>query len=164
MTRSPVASPRVRHLSFHSVAVRLLAFWDQLSAEAIDRNRSIRTLRHVTGALVVRLGNQPNTPLDAWCELADRASDSPWIGKITSCLLDLLRRLCRNAHSEVHIHWLGRAARRLLKYALGHPSNHSIAGYAIEFVAMTYRSDSNASRCLLRRLFDRDHFTKKCRQ
>ena len=135
-----------------------LALLDGPSVQADDRHRRLKTLRHVTGALVVQLGSQQHIPVDAWCELADCASDDDWIGDTLSCLIDLLRALCSKTNSETHLRWLGSAARRLLSYAFGLPSNHGLSSHAIEFVAITYRSDADASRRLLRRLFERDRF------
>ena len=137
-----------------------LGLLEGLSAQAEAKDRAVRTLRHVTGAFVVRFGHQQHIPLDAWCELTDCASDSEHISEIAWCLKDLLHTLCGNIDSAEQLHWLGSAARRLLNFAIGSPSKQRLSSHAIEFVAMTYRSDIDRSRSLLRRLFERDHFVQ----
>ena len=137
-----------------------LGLLERLSAQAEAKDRAVRTLRHVTGAFVVRFENQQHIPLDAWCEFTDCASDSEHISEIAWCIKDLLHTLCANIDSVEQLHWLGSAARRLLNFAIEFPSKQRLSSHAIEFVAMTYRSATDRSRSLLRRLFERDHFVQ----
>ena len=137
-----------------------LGLLERMSARAKAKDRAVRTLRHVTGAFVVRFGDQQHIPLDAWCEFTDCASDSEHISEIAWCIKDLLHTLCVNIDSEEQLHWLGSAARRLLKFSIEFPSKQRLSSHAIEFVAITYRSDIDRSRSLLRRLFERDHFVQ----
>ena len=137
-----------------------LGLLERMSAQAKAKDRAVRTLHHVTGAFVVRFRDQQHISLDAWCEFTDCASDSEHISEIAWCIKDLLHMLCPNIDSEEQLHWLGSAARRLLKFSIEFPSKQRLSSHAIEFVAMTYRSDIDRSRSLLRRLFDYDHFVQ----
>jgi hypothetical protein len=128
-----------------------------LTLDAEPKTRAALALSHVVGALIVRLEDKQQVSLDPWCELAEQASgcaeNTAWP------LWALLYALFERVDSEIHRAKLGLAARRLLAYCLdsaGTPTQ--LTGSAIDFVAATYSSDINASRQLLRRLFEPEHF------
>ena len=139
---------------------------EELSAQAEAKDRAVRALRHVTGALLVRLEDDQHVPLDAWCQLVDCASESELISDLVGPLRILLDTFCTRIESDQQLHWLGRAARRLLSYALELDAryNQRLSSSAIGFVAMTYRSDSDESRRILSRLFEPDHFLQHADQ
>lgn len=150
-----------------SVAARTAAELPRVAGDAIgllteqikqdDSNRLATVLNHVFGALVVRFEDKQKVPFDPWCELAKQAServeDTVWP------LRKLLYALCEHIESKAHRAQLGHAARKLLAYSLD-PSNAvtQLTASAIDFVAVTYASDIEASKQLLRRLFEPGYF------
>ena len=135
-------------------AIGLLA---GLSEQGEPKKQSATALSHVVGALVVRFEDKQPVSLDPWCELSEQASqcieDTAWP------LRTLIYELHERIGSEVQQEQLGRAARKLLAYSLD-SSNAAIqlTASAIGFVSATYASDIDASRQLLRRLFEPAHF------
>ena len=115
------------------------------------------TLGQVVGALFVRFDDGEPVSLDPWCELAERASEHvenwPW------ALRAFMYALYERADSDVQRAQLGRAARKLLAYCLDSSEAAShLTRAAIDFVGVTYESDIEESRRLLRRLFELDRF------
>ncbi|MDD9996912.1 MAG: ATP-binding protein [Rhodospirillaceae bacterium] len=114
---------------------------------------STRALGHVVGALVVRLEDKQTVFLDPWCQLADHASER--LDDLAWPLRALLYALYEQVISKQHRAQLGRAARRLLAFCLdSSDESPQLTFAAIDFVAVTYASDIEASRRLLQRLFE----------
>ena len=134
-----------------------------LSAQGDLKARAATALSHVVGALVVRFEDKQPVTLDAWCELAERASER--VGDTAWPLRSLLYALYERISSDAHRSQLGRAARALLAYSLDTENAATqLTASAIDFVATTYASDIDASRRLLQRLFEPQHFQARADQ
>ena len=163
LTGDPACDPIAR-----SVAARTAAELPRVPGEAIgllggllaqDESKTLlaTSLSNVVGALVVRFEDKQRVSLDPWCELAERAServeDALWP------LRTLLYALYERISSEAHRAQLGHAARKFLAYCLDSSNAVTqLTASAIDFVAVTYASDIEASRHLLQRLFEPAHF------
>ncbi|MDQ5987911.1 MAG: hypothetical protein CSYNP_03659 [Syntrophus sp. SKADARSKE-3] len=135
-------------------AIGLLA---GLEAQDEPKKPAVTALRHVIGALMVRLDDKQPVTLDPWYELASRAAEH--VEETAWPLRTLLYALYEHITTEADRAHLGIAARRLLAYCLDLPNiTPQLTVSAVDFVAVTYASDISASRKLLRRLFEPEHF------
>ena len=118
----------------------------------------LKTLSHVTGALVVRLEDEKKFGLEPWVYLADYLATAP----ATSArnLQFLLHNLIERIKDDAYRLMLGKAARALLAHGLVQSEPGFIVRAAIDFVIATYGSDVEASRALLVQLFDRDRLDR----
>ena len=169
LTGDPACDPIAR-----SVAARTAAELPCVSGDAVallagllaqDEPKTLlaTALSHVVGALVVRFEDKQPVSLDPWCELAEKVServeDTVW------SLRTLLYALYERINSEAHCAQLGHAARKLLYHCLD--SSDAVAqltASAIDFVAVTYASNIEASRQLLQRLFEAARFQEHADQ
>jgi hypothetical protein len=116
---------------------------------------AFRAFAHIVGALTVRIEDGPGTQLTPWSYLASAASAH--VTELAWPLRTLLFLLVERINTSEQYGLLGRAARRLLDYALGQPDQSSqLASAAIGFVADTFVSDPAASRQSLERLLTPD--------
>jgi hypothetical protein len=119
--------------------------------------RAIGAFTHVVGALAVRADDKEKIAPDPWCELAEGAV--PRVSQVLWPLRTLTFLLIERTDSNAQRKQVGLAARTLLAFGLDHPeTQRQLVAASIDFVAATYASDINASRDLLRRLFQPDHF------
>lgn len=131
----------------------------------VDQERGVnatRALGQVVSALVERLEmeDEDTETLDPWCELAEQVSErlDAWAWPLRALLFAIYKRADLVGNRAL----LGRAARALLAFCLeAQHADSLLSRAAIDFVAATYESDTEASRSLLSRLFEparfRDH-------
>lgn len=118
----------------------------------------LKTLSHVTGALIVRLEDEKQFALEPWAYLADCLAKAPKTaaGNLRFLLHNLIERIKDDAFRPM----LGQAARALLSHGLAQPEPGFLVRSAIDFVIATYGTDVEASRALLVQLFDRDRLDR----
>jgi hypothetical protein len=116
--------------------------------------KALRTLSHVTGALIVRLEDEKTATLEPWAYLADQLATAPTAVAGNLCIL--LHNLIDRIKNETLRPMLGRGARALLAHGLAQLEAGFTVRAAIGFVIDTYATDVAASRALLMLLFDRD--------
>ena len=124
---------------------------------ASQQQRAVGAFTHVVGALAVRADDKERIAAAPWCELAEGAV--PYVGQVLWPLRTLTFLLIERTESDAERQQVGVAARALLAFGLDHPdTQQQLVAAAIDFVAATYASNITASRNLLRRLFQHDHF------
>jgi len=112
---------------------------------------AVQALKHVCGALAIRLEDHPETPLAPWVQLLrDLAANVPPVSEV---MRFLLFRFLGKVSEELERD-LGVAARALLDHALTLDAPRNLVVAAIDFVAGTYATNLEASRCLLERVLD----------
>ena len=112
---------------------------------------AFRAFSHVVGALTVRIEDGFSTPLTPWCYLASEASAH--VSDLAWPLRTVLYLLVERISATEQFVLAGKAARRLLHYALGQTDQSSqLTAAAIGFVGDTYVSDPAASRRSLEQL------------
>ncbi|MBB2157692.1 hypothetical protein HLH33_15465 [Gluconacetobacter diazotrophicus] len=117
-----------------------------------------KTLSHVSGALIVRLEDEKNVPLEPWVFLAARMAKKP--GPVAATLRFLLYNLIERIKDGPLTMTLGEAARALLAHGLAQQDVEFIVRPAIGFVIDTYVTDIAASRLLLAQLFTRERLDR----
>lgn len=117
-----------------------------------------KTLSHVSGALVVRLEDEKNVPVEPWVFLAARMAKKP--GSVAGTLRFLLHNLIERIKDDPLTPMLGEAARALLAHGLAQQNVEFIVRPAIGFVVDTYVTDIAASRLLLAQLFTRERLNR----
>lgn len=115
-------------------------------------------LQRVAGALVIALEDDPETRIEPWVGvLSDLA---PHVGQVANVFRFLLFRFVERAGALSVRADIGIAARALLGYALAEGDGPFVTRPAIGFVADTYDTDPDASRGLLRAVFDEERFER----
>ena len=125
---------------------------------AAGDGKAIGALSYLSGALAIRLEDDPDTPTEPWIRLlaASASNVAPVADPVRFLLFQFIERTQDAAlRSE-----LGLAARALLEHGYGLEELRRIVPAAIGFVADTYDTDPEASRRLLSRVFDEDRFLK----
>lgn len=112
----------------------------------------------LSGALAVRMEDNPETPTQPWIKLIGAVS--PNVGSVAGPVRFLLHKLIEPTRDDGLQADLGRAARALLEhgYSLQDPGFTVTA--AIGFVADTYGTDREQSRRLLSRVFDENRLAE----
>ena len=112
----------------------------------------------LSGALAVRMEDNPETPTQPWIKLIGAVS--PNVGSVAGPVRFLLHKLIGPTRDDGLQADLGRAARALLEhgYSLQDPGFTVTA--AIGFVADTYGTDREQSRRLLSRVFDENRLAE----
>ena len=126
-------------------------FVAMFAGRAPEQALAFRTFSHAVGALTVRVEDGLATELMPWCYLASEASAR--VRELAWPLRTLLYLLVERISTAEQFELAGRAARRLLQYALAQTDQSSQLGSsAIGFVADTYVSDPTESRRSLAQL------------
>jgi hypothetical protein len=129
----------------------VVSFAEPSSKQAL----AVRAFAHVVGALTVRIEDGQDKKLTPWSYLASEASAH--VTELAWPLRTLLFLLVERINTSEQYGLLGRAARRLLDYALSQPDQSSqLVSAAIGFVADTFVSDPAASRRSLESLLTPD--------
>lgn len=128
-----------------------------------------KTLWHLMNAIFVedaiKSNDQRNRLLSKpYNELIDRCTNTPTVNsKIIFCISPVLVMLCKYKEhfSQDNQNYLGRAARRLLEFALKQKeSNLSLVANGIEAVCRTFDTDSTASSSVLKQLLEIERVSK----
>ena len=115
-------------------------------------------LSYLSGALAIRLEDDPDTPTEPWIRLL--AASASNIALVAYPVRFLLFQFIERTQDAALRSELGLAARALLEHGYGLEEPGILVSAAIGFVADTYETDPEASRRLLSRVFDEDRFLK----
>ena len=115
-------------------------------------------LSYLSGALAIRLEDDPDTPTEPWIRLL--AASASNIALAAYPVRFLLFQFIERTQDAALRSELGLAARALLEHGYGLEEPGILVSAAIGFVADTYETDPEASRRLLSRVFDEDRFLK----
>ena len=113
--------------------------------------KAAQAFNHLSGALAIRLEDQPDTPLGAWVGLV--GSLAPNVAPVADTVRFLLYTLIDRVTDEKGRVDIGIAARALFEYSLALENPRNLVVPTIDFVAETYATDPTASRGLLERIF-----------
>jgi hypothetical protein len=148
---APNSDPIIRSVAAR-VAAELPATADDIDAFAAAINGgdapATAALSHVAGAVAVRLEDDPATALPPWVNLELQLSARP--AAVAGVLRMLGFMLIARVKEPALRADLGVAVRALLRHGFGLNDSRSIATPAIEFVADTMDTDTEASIALLR--------------
>ena len=115
-------------------------------------------LQRIAGALVIGMEDEPERCIEPWVGMLSELA--PHVGRVANVFRFLLFRFVERADDPRERAEVGIAARALLGYALGGGDGALLARPAIGFVASTYDTDPDASRGLLRAVFDEARFQR----
>ena len=125
---------------------------------AAGDGKAIGALSYLSGALAIRLEDDPDTPTEPWIRLL--AASASNIALVAHPVRFLLFQFIERTQDAALRSELGLAARALLEHGYGLEEPGILVSAAIGFVADTYETDPEASRRLLSRVFDEDRFLK----
>ena len=116
-------------------------------------------LQRTAEALVIAMEDEPKRCVEPWVAMLSKLA--PHVGQVANVFRFLLFRFIECADDIGLRVEAGLAARALLEHALGAGDDGSLlARPAIEFVAKTYDTDADASRRLLRAVFEETRFER----
>lgn len=137
---------------------KLAADIQPLAEKLAETHGSSGLLQSLVGAFTILLEDSPQLVETApWAFLAERLSTN---GSLAGSLTYLTDKLLKRQLQPEALDGLGRAARNLLQYAFAAKSNPNFVAFCIPLVADTYSTAPEASRVLLKKVFDEEQLEK----
>ena len=110
----------------------------------------------VASALGIAMEDDPGVSIAPWAAMLARLA--PRVSQLANVFRVLLHKLVERGGDAQQRKEVGIAARALLQYALSRAETSFLSRQAIGFVTTTYDTDPDASRQLLRAVFDESRF------
>lgn len=156
---APECDPIIRGVTSRAIAQLLTDPEDGRCLAAMIEGggtAAAEALRHIVGALTVRLEDEAAIPIAGWARLC--ALLSPSVAQVEWSLRVLCLQLVDRSVGTNYLAEIGVASRALLRYVFGDPQPAPPSTAAIGLVAKTYETDPGDSRELLSAVFRADRF------